>query len=221
MVDRASRKLVYGVGINDADYPLYEYEEYINSDGKKCTKTVWRCPFYKTWCSMLQRACCEKFKRKFPSYSDVTVSEDWKVFSKFRSWMEKQDWEDMQLDKDLLSKDKKIYSAETCAFIPQFLNSAFNRDLNNKDLPVGVISGYKGKFTASVGNKHLGTFSDPMVAHLVWQKAKVKEIQKLIRQYEKIKGHNRDIVLALICIANNIEKDANLGVQTIEYKNTL
>lgn len=43
-------KLVQGVGVNDADYPVTK-EEVIN--GKR--KYVWVCPYYARWRSLLGR----------------------------------------------------------------------------------------------------------------------------------------------------------------------
>ena len=47
------KKLIYGVGINDADYVVKKWEEagYIN--GKRKRKQVWMCPYYRVWADML------------------------------------------------------------------------------------------------------------------------------------------------------------------------
>ena len=44
-----NRKLVCGVGINDADYVVTKQETIGYVDGKQKQKLIWRCPFYKTW----------------------------------------------------------------------------------------------------------------------------------------------------------------------------
>ena len=106
-------KLVYGVGINDAEYVVVKREEVGNVDGKRKRKTVWRCPFYKTWSSMLRRCYSTKYQERCPTYMGCSVSEEWHTFSVFRNWMESQDWQDTQLDKDLLVEGNKVYSPET------------------------------------------------------------------------------------------------------------
>ena len=116
-------KLVYGVGVNDADYVVSINETVGYVDGKRKEKLVWICPFYRTWKGMLGRGYSEKLKLKYPSYKDVTVCEEWHLFSTFRAWMDQQDWEGLQLDKDLLVKGNKIYSPETCLFVSGQVNN--------------------------------------------------------------------------------------------------
>ena len=96
---RKKTKLVYGVGVNDAYYSVYKYEN---------GKIVWQCPYYRTWKHMLSRAYSDKFKKKRPTYQDVTVCEEWYSFMCFRAWMVEQDWKGKQLDKDLLVQGNKM-----------------------------------------------------------------------------------------------------------------
>ena len=115
-------RLVHGVGINDADYEVTRYE-YVIVDGRKKQKRIWICPYYQTWKGMLGRCYSTKYQDTRPTYKGCSVSEEWLTFSNFRAWMEKQDWEGMQLDKDLLFEGNKVYSAETCVFITREVNS--------------------------------------------------------------------------------------------------
>lgn len=95
-------KLVCGIGINNADYTTSLREELPKVNGKRKYRILWACPFYKLWASMLQRCYSEKRLIKDPSYVGCSVHPDWHRFMNFRSWMEKQDWEGMELDKDIL-----------------------------------------------------------------------------------------------------------------------
>ena len=115
---RKSNKLVAGVGVNDADYPIVRFVETIN--GKK--KREWICPYYKTWSAMLNRCYRLANDKRYNSYSQTTVCQEWHTFSNFKSWMEKQDWEGKDLDKDLLT-DNNQYSPSNCVFIPSRLNT--------------------------------------------------------------------------------------------------
>jgi hypothetical protein len=46
----------------------------------------------------------------------------------------------MALDKDILYKGNKIYSPDTCVFVPQEINALFvKNDANRGDLPIGVF----------------------------------------------------------------------------------
>src|SRR5690554_2141716 len=119
-------KLVCGMGINDADYVVMKRETIGYVNGKRKQKTVWVCRYYNTWVKMLERCYSAKYQERNPTYKGCSVSNDWLKFSNFKSWMEKQDWEGKQLDKDLLFEGNKTYSAETCVFISPMVNTFVN-----------------------------------------------------------------------------------------------
>ena len=116
-------KLVYGVGINDADYVVKEWETIGYVKGKRKQKIVWECPYYRVWVNMLKRCYSTKYKEIRPTYEGCVVSDEWLTFSNFKSWMDCQDWEGKQLDKDILFERNKIYSADTCVFVTPMVNS--------------------------------------------------------------------------------------------------
>lgn len=168
--------LVYGVGINDADYMVTRYK---NVNKKK--QTIWRCPVYKAWVNMLRRCYSEKLKELNKTYVGVTACKEWHVFSNFRAWMIAQDFEGKELDKDILVVGNTIYSPETCAFVSHKVNSFFWEKGNKKtNYKRGVSLDKKtGKFLAAcnIGNKksvYLGSFKDPESAHLAWKSFKYK-----------------------------------------------
>ena len=181
-------KLVYGVGINDADYNVYEYG-YVN--GKR--SLVWSCPFYETWKSMLRRCYSEKFQIRNPTYKGCSVFDDWLIFSNFKRWMEQQDWQGKQLDKDLLVEGNKVYSPETCVFIDQMVNKFTNANGNYRgDWMIGVSwSKDVGKFRARCCNpfngkeEHLGLFTNELDAHLAW-KVRKHELACLLADSEHV-----------------------------------
>lgn len=105
---------VCGVGINDSDYVVQKKETIKGIDGKRKQRLVWICPYYRAWQSMLVRAYSKSYHKRRPTYIGCSVSEEWKTFSNFKSWMEGQVWEGKQLDKDLLVEGNKVYSEETC-----------------------------------------------------------------------------------------------------------
>ena len=174
-------RLVYGVGINDADY-VVEKRETIIVNGVRKKRQVWICPYYRTWKSMLERCYSNKYQERRPTYKGCTVSEEWKTFSNFRAWMEKQDWEGKQLDKDLLMVDNKVYSAETCVFVTHSVNS-FTSDCGaarGKWL-IGVYWNKRaGKFVSRCSNpftkksEHLGLFTFEQEAHQAWLERKLE-----------------------------------------------
>ena len=163
------RKPIYGVGINDADYSVY-ITEYVKETNKR--RTVWVCPFYKVWLDMLKR-CYGKNQHK--TYDNCTVCRDWLIFSNFRNWMKEQDWINRQLDKDLLSGTRKVYSPSTCCFVPKYVNTAIVYEAEKcRELPLGVTKikrDYPKKYQASESGsrfKWLGYFYTPEEAHRAW-----------------------------------------------------
>lgn len=114
-------RLLYGVGINDADYRVNILTSRV-VNGKRVREVLFRCPFYSRWVEMLRRCYSEIERKRSPTYAGCIVCEEWLTFSNFKAWMEKQDWEGKQLDKDIIG-DGKLYSPETCCFVDSKVNS--------------------------------------------------------------------------------------------------
>ncbi|MBC8443077.1 MAG: hypothetical protein H8D80_02670 [Proteobacteria bacterium] len=176
---RLSSTLVYGVGVNDlADDPNYVSKIYDSSIGK----IIWRCPFYSKWTGILRRCYCEKERYKSPSYAGCTVTKEWHKFSKFKQWMENQDWEDKHIDKDIIVPNNKVYGPEFCLFVSQRINNLLHtNDKNRGKYPMGVCwhKGY-GKFDAklSINNKTkcLGFFDTAEEASQIYNRARSEYI---------------------------------------------
>lgn len=181
------KKLVCGVGINDADYAVQKYEFYGYVDGKKKQKKVWTCTFYQTWMNMLKRCYSDNAQEKHPTYAGCTVSEDWLTFSVFKAWMEMQEWEGKELDKDLLIKGNKVYSPETCVFVTPMVNT-FTTDSKaaRGEWLIGLHwNKERSKFQAQCRNpftkkrEHLGLFTCEKQAHQAWLKRKLELAHEL------------------------------------------
>lgn len=122
-----------------------------------------------------------------PTYIGCQVDERWKYFMAFRIWhLEQAPKRREQLDKDFLG-DGKLYSPETCCFIPWWLNLLFN---NNKaqrgDLPQGVHK-IGQKFGAQLNRKgevvYLGSFDTPEEARAVYLEAKAAYVERLLFEF--------------------------------------
>lgn len=164
-------KLVHGVGLNDADYN---------------TTSPDRCPIYAKWCDMLMRCYSDSYQRKNKKYRGCYVDKKWFSFMSFKSWMESQEWEGKELDKDVLG-DGKLYSAETCCFISRDLNAFI---VGHKIGELTGASWHSGanKFVASCRNpftkksKNLGLFMTEIEAHLAWKRKKLEHAIKLLEK---------------------------------------
>lgn len=164
------RKLVLGVGINDAPYKIN-----LTKDGK-----TYKCPFYISWHNMLKRCYCEDYKKQNPAYRECSVCEEWLIFSNFRKWMVKQDWKGKALDKDLLIPGNKVYSEKTCLFISQAINNLiFQGDGFWYD---ASRNKYQAKLKSKGKTKHLGRFKTKLEATTKYFEAKVKELKLAAEQ---------------------------------------
>ena len=171
---------VYGVGITGTKYP-------ITIDGVKTKE-------YGLWKSMLVRCYSESFKKKQPTYEGCEVSDNFKSFEYFYEWCNKQvgfgnqDW---QLDKDLLIKGNKIYSENTCVFIPQEINSMLIKsDKKRGEYLIGVCWHKKDKaFIAQVNKnkgkqEYLGFFKTELEAFNAYKKAKESFVKEQANQWK-------------------------------------
>lgn len=182
-----NRLLVCGVGINDSDYVVQVKKDVQNNSGVRKQKVVWNCHFYQSWSGMLKRCYSEKRLKRNPTYIGCSVSEEWKVFTNFRAWMVEQDWEGLQLDKDLLVNGNKVYSRETCVFVSNQVNIFLTERGNDRgEWPIGVNwdNGVK-KFIARCSNPftgkrdHLGYFLCYKEAHAAWLAKKLEHAHAL------------------------------------------
>lgn len=181
------RKLVCGVGINDADYVIQKGETIKCIDGKIKQKLIWVCPFYRVWHSMLNRCYSSKYQERRPTYKGCSVSEEWLTFSNFRAWMVTQDWDGKQLDKDLLFEGNKIYSPDTCVFVSGMVNNfTIDSGASKGDLMIGVYwhkstNKFRSKCCNPFINKqeHLGYFDSEQDAHNAWLNRKLELAKEL------------------------------------------
>lgn len=180
---RESGKLVHGVGINDADYAVCP-----RVDGK-----IQWCPFYRVWSSMFYRCYSISSQKKSPTYVGCSVAEVWHRFSVFKAWMEVQQWEGNQLDKDLLIEGNRIYGPETCCFVSIKVNSFLTDSKASRgEYPIGVCL-YKslGKFGAHCHEDdklaYLGLFDNVEDAHNAYKRHK----EKLALQLASVQNDSR------------------------------
>ena len=182
-----TKKLVHGVGINNADYAVQKFETVGYINGKQKQKLVWICPYYQAWRNMLARCYSAKTQERQPTYIGCTVSKEWLAFNVFKSWMMAQDWEGNQLDKDLLVEGSKIYSADTCVFVTQAVNKFANdHGATRGEWRIGVNWHKRvNKFQSICSNpftrktEHLGYFTTEIEAHNAWAKRKLELAHEL------------------------------------------
>ena len=94
------------------------------------------------------------------------------------------------LDKDLLVKGNKIYSEDTCVFLPVEINSVLTKtDKLRGDYPIGVHwCNAKKVFVAQINRNKgqqewLGKFDNPNDAFLAYKKAKESYLKELANKW--------------------------------------
>lgn len=151
-------------------------------------------PEYVVWKGMIERCYSEKFHKKQPSYLGCTVSENFKSYEYFYEWMNKCEYYESgwELDKDLLIRGNKIYSEDTCIFLPKEVNTFLtNRNRFRGENPVGVCQkAGQSSFYAYVSIfgeiKHLGSFSTKECAFSAYKVAKEYQAKLLAEKYKEV-----------------------------------
>lgn len=150
---------------------------------------------YVTWNSMLNRAYSKKFHDRQPTYKDVIVCRDWWNFQIFAGWFHENFYqienEIMSLDKDILVKGNKIYSPNTCVFVPERINTLIvNCNGRRGELPVGVaFNKVTKRYQAQCSNGKgdiipLGLFDTPEEAFLAYKTYKEELIKVVANEYK-------------------------------------
>jgi hypothetical protein len=141
---------------------------------------------------MLSRSYGKYYQDRQPTYVGTTVCDEWLIFSNFKKWVldiqVEKDWERLQLDKDILVMNNKIYSPETCCFVDQSINLWFSYKRNGKHTGVEYDK-RNGRFNAvcrrpkllddNQSKKFIGAFDTALEAHLAWKVRKHEYSQLL------------------------------------------
>ena len=172
---------VYGVGyLGEGKYKAFE-------DGKFTDE-------YDMWQDMLRRCYDPKLHEKYSTYKDCEVEDKWLNFQHMARWIDENYYEvpgeKMCLDKDILYKGNKVYSRETCIFVPQRINSLFTKADNSRgDNPIGVSDLPSGNYRVDCNNGYgksvyLGTYKTKEEAFRIYKEYKEKVIKEVIDSYE-------------------------------------
>lgn len=182
---------IYGVGfVGEGKYNPSE-----NGKNTKC---------YSRWSHMLERCYDPKYIQKRPTYKECQVCEDWYNFQVFAKWYYENyyeiEGEQMALDKDILCKGNKIYSPDTCTFVPQRINNLFIKsDSKRGDLPIGVCR-HKNTYIAQMNIEgkmiYLGCYSTIEEAFNVYKMEKERYIKQVANEYkDKISNRLYEVMI--------------------------
>lgn len=166
-------KLFYGKGVNS------KREHKTKISGKHT-------PAYRAWRSMMQRCYCQKYHKDKPSYIECEVDSSFLDFQDFADWFYEHPYSEKgyQLDKDLLVANNKIYSPNTCCFIPMEINVMFTDHAADRGLYPQGVSFHKniGKHYATISMNgkptHLGYFDNSDEAYQSYKTTKEAYVKK-------------------------------------------
>ena len=175
---------VYGIGILGTKYP----SAIVGRNTKE----------YELWCNMLERCYSDASKKRNPTYIGCEVSDNFKSYEYFYEWCHSQigfgvegNGNPFQLDKDLLTKGNKVYSENSCVFIPQEINSLLvKRESSRGNHLIGVSWSKTNKaFMAQVSknkgkSEHLGFFNTEIEAFNAYKVAKEAFIKEQAEKWE-------------------------------------
>ena len=144
---------------------------------------------FQLWKNMLKRCYSEVSFKKSPSYEQCLTSETFNDYQQFKTWCNSQlgfgntGWE---LDKDILVKGNKVYSEDTCCFVPKEINLLLvKHDKGRGDYLLGVdYHKNRKQFRARCSDKHLGWFNTEIEAFNAYKKAKESYIKELAEKWK-------------------------------------
>ena len=149
---------------------------------------------YKIWYHMVERCYDPKLHKRYSSYKGCKVEDYLLNFQHMGEWIEENYYEvpgeQMCLDKDILCKGNKVYSRETCIFVPERINLLFVKSDNVRgNSPIGITPRSSGNYQVYCKNGYgksiyLGTYSTKEEAFRAYKKYKEKLIKEVIDSYE-------------------------------------
>ena len=194
---------IYGKGI-------YEKGLHVAKKNGKHTKE------YLVWRTMISRCYNPMYLKKHLSYEKCEVCDEWLYFQDFCKWFDENyyeiDNEIMNLDKDFLCGIKniknKIYSPDTCIFIPQEINKTIIHQWNKTtNLPTGVKrTKSKNIYAVNVGKCYVGDFVGIKESFNQYIIAKNKDLINKVNYYRNIPLNVKNVIIEYVD-KNIFEKD--------------
>ena len=148
---------------------------------------------YSIWNGIRQRCYNENNRDNPMSYKGIKMSDNFKLYSYFKEWCHKQigfNEDGWHLDKDILVKGNKVYSEDTCCFVPPEINCTIT---NNKSVrgqfPQGVTynrtkTRYRAKIRRGAKLESLGTYDTPEEAFYAYKPIKEACIKSLAEKWK-------------------------------------
>ena len=182
-----------GGGMRDPTFPSVYGVGWL---GEKFSKSEFRLQSYICWNSLLFRCYHKSSKLRSPTYHDCSVSENFKCYSKFKEWCNKQigfglkddNGKVFALDKDILIKGNKQYSEDACCFVPREINNLFNTHKNSRGGSTLGVQGRGHRFNSTISQfgvrRSLGVFDTEEQAFMAYKQAKEDYIKEIANKWK-------------------------------------
>lgn len=148
---------------------------------------------YQTWNDMMKRCYAPKTKEVAKRYGDVDVCKEWHNYQNYAFWFKENHVCGYSVDKDLRVFGSKLYSPETCTFVPEALNSfltgGLKRGIHFNNCKGVWIAQCQDAEVTSKGNKkqtYLGSYKDEFEALAVYKHFKLNKLKLLKVTYSDI-----------------------------------
>lgn len=197
MIKNPYHKSVLGVGF----YGIGEHMAKVN--GKNTQE-------YQAWRDMLRRCYDDKIQLKNTSYIGTKVCEDWLNYQNYAQWHKNNnpniDGIKFNVDKDVLQQglEIKIYSPETCIFLPDKINSFMTNNQSKHNTSgltgVSINTNDKSKWRAQICDFETGKYI--CIKHNCNTK---KEAYELYKEYRAKNSENaKDYLRSLNYLSEDI-----------------
>ena len=144
---------------------------------------------YACWLGLFNRC----YGKRESVYKECSICEEWHCFQNFAKWFDENYYEveneKMALDKDIKVKGNKIYSPDTCIFVPQRINNLIEKcNKSRGNLPIGVTKQgkkYKAQCNTLEKHVHIGMYNTQEEAFESYKNFKEKYIKEVAKQYKE------------------------------------
>lgn len=141
---------------------------------------------YSHWINMIQRVYSSGYRERYPTYIGTSVCDEWLTFKNFVQWFNINYITNWVLDKDIKVVGNKVYSPDTCMFVPQEINTLFRKCSNSNTGLQGVTKSNNNRYFAKPCNIYLGVYDSEKEALKVTIDYKNKKLYGFIEQYKTL-----------------------------------
>ena len=181
--------------IRNPNYNKLLFGKYVSGNGKfSRNKTA---EIYKCWYNIIFRCNSIEFQQKEPSYIGCELCKEWWNLQNFGNWYLKNHISNFVIDKDILIKGNKLYSPNTCCFVPIEISNLIttNSKCKRGKLPIGVsfkkeIKKFQANIHINGEYKFLGYFDNEIEAFNKYKIEKELQIKQIAEKYKNIISNN-------------------------------